>query len=601
MPPVSRLTRFLATTLIAGILATQASAFELKWVWKDAEEEAFSTVGNAALLGPLSRQDDADAQDILGAAQADYARLIAALYDEGYYAPVIAITLDGREAATFSPVSPPSQVGTVTITITTGPRFSFGQAQISPRANDDPLTQGFSSGEPAKLTIIRDAVGAEVDHWRDAGHAKADVASQQIAARHPQQELDVRVVLDPGPQLRFGTLVLTNDSAVRTDRLIDIAGLPTGQRFSPDELDRVAARLRRTGTFDVVALSEADSANADGTLDIELQTTDRLPRRFGFGAEISSQEGLELSGFWLHRNLLGGAERLRIEADVGGIGGQSGGEDYELGARFSRPATFNEDTDFFIETNLERLNEPSFTSRKFSVEAGIKRYATPRREYTFAIGYERARTTDALGEEDYTILTAPATVQFDYRDDTLNPKEGYFALASAMPYIGLDGTPDGAVLSFDGRAYYTLPQMQALTLALRTQIGTVLGPDVEDAPADFLFFSGGGGTVRGQEYQSLGIDLGGGSQIGGNAFLGLSVEARYALNDTLGVVAFFDTGFIGSEGLGDTSAGDWHSGAGLGVRYDTGIGPIRFDVAVPIDRPQDASSFQVYIGIGQSF
>lgn len=598
---MQRLPIILSVLAMLSGATVPAQAFELRWNDQNIPEDTSRRLGSASLLGTLKSQGTADAQDILGAAQADYARLVAALYDDGFYAPVISITLDGREASAFSPIEPPAQVTEVVVRIETGPRFSFGNVAISPRAREAEAVDGFQDGAPAKLSVIRDVVASEIDGWRDDGHAKAEVGAQQITARHPARKLDVAVRITPGPTLKFGKLILEGDSDVRDARLRDIAGLPTGRTFSPDELERVATRLRRTGTFDAITLSEANDIGPDDTLDVTLQVVDRLPRRFGFGAEVSSQEGLELSAFWLHRNLFGGAERLRIEGDIGGIGGDSGGEDYTLFARYSRPATFNEDTDFFALAELESLDEPSYTSRKFALQAGIKRYATARREYTLALGLEDARTTDALGDEDYTILTAPMTVQFDYRDDTLDPKEGYFALAELTPFLGLDGTSDGAVFEFDGRAYYTVPAVSALTFALRGQVGAVIGPEAADAPADFLFFSGGGGTVRGQEYQSLGIDVGGGDQIGGSAFLGLSAEARYALNDDFGLVAFYDSGFIGSGALGDTGTGEWHAGAGLGLRYNTGIGPIRLDVAVPMEREEDASAFQVYVGIGQSF
>src|SRR5690606_15422193 len=140
----------------------------------------------------------------------------------------------------------------------------------------------------------------------------------------------------------FGNLVQVTDSAVRPERLQQIAGLPTGERFSPDELDKSAKRLRRTGEFRSVALSEADQLRAGDVMDIEMNVADEKPHRFGFGAEVSSNEGVRLSTFWLHRNLFGGAERLRFDAVIDDIGAQGGsgdnGVDYEVAGRFERPA-----------------------------------------------------------------------------------------------------------------------------------------------------------------------------------------------------------------------------------------------------------------------
>ena len=70
------------------------------------------------------------------------------------------------------------------------------------------------------------------------------------------------------------------------------------------------------------------------------RVADNKPRRFGFGGELATIEGLTLSGYWLHRNILGGAERLRVEGEISGIGGETGGINYLLRTRFDRPATF---------------------------------------------------------------------------------------------------------------------------------------------------------------------------------------------------------------------------------------------------------------------
>ena len=84
---------------------------------------------------------------------------------------------------------------------------------------------------------------------------------------------------------------------------------------------------------------------------------------------------------------------------------------------------------------------------------------------------------------------------------------------------------------------------------------------------------------------------------GGRSFIGLSGEVRTRIGARLGLVGFADAGFIAAD-LFDN--GSWHSGAGLGLRYDTGIGPIRLDVATPVGG-DTGSGLQVYIGIGQAF
>ena len=151
--------------------------------------------------------------------------------------------------------------------------------------------------------------------------------------------------------------------------------------------------------------------------------------------------------------------------------------------------------------------------------------------------------------------------------------------------------------------YRSFGEAEKLTVAARARLGTVLGGDLDKTPADYLFYSGGGGSVRGQSYNALGVTRTSGGetyQTGGLSYVGAQIEARYAVTDKIGVVGFYDFGQIGAE-AGFAGASDWHAGAGIGVRYNTGIGPIRLDIGTPASGDNIAKSVEVYIGIGQSF
>jgi translocation and assembly module TamA len=109
--------------------------------------------------------------------------------------------------------------------------------------------------------------------------------------------------------------------------------------------------------------------------------------------------------------------------------------------------------------------------------------------------------------------------------------------------------------------------------------------------------------VRGQPYQSLGVPrtriAADNTTIGANHFLGGSLEARVKASETIGAVGFIDVGRIDVDGF-FTDIGDWHAGAGLGIRYATGVGPLRLDVAAPVSG-DTGNGVQFYLGLGQAF
>jgi translocation and assembly module TamA len=563
-------------------------------------DELRSELKDAMSLYALVDAEDATPQALIAAAQADYARIVAALYGGGRFSPTVSITVDGREAAGISPFEAPQSINTILIEVDPGPRFRYGRAEIAPLAEGTEIPPEFRTGERAGTAPIRDAVSAGVTGWRTVGHAKARLENQQIIADHPNRELDVRLRLAPGPQLWFGDVVVTGNDRVRRTRIREIAGLPQGEVFDPQEIADAERRLRDTGVFSSVAVSEADTPNTDGTLDLALQVAEQKPRRFGFGAEVSTQEGGKVSAFWLHRNLFHGAERLRVEGEVSGIGTDTDEMDYALTLTYGRPATFTPDTEFYLTAGIERLNEPGFTSNQASVVAGLSHRFSDQLSASFGLGYRYLDTEDAFGEREFQLLLATFGATYDTRNNSLNPSSGYYLSATSTPFLGLDETESGIRVTSDARAYFGFGAEDRFVLAGRAQIGSVWGPSLEDTVPDYLFYSGGGGTVRGVPYQSLGVTLDNDEFTGGQSFAAVSAELRAKVRDNIGLVGFYDAGMITEEsGFGGDS--DWHAGAGFGLRYNTGIGPIRVDIATPVTGDGAGKDYELYIGIGQAF
>jgi translocation and assembly module TamA len=537
-------------------------------------------------------------EDIVAAARADYGRMIGVLYEEGFFAPVITISLDGRDAAGISPFDPPATVRTVEITIDTGAPFRLGEARIGPLAADTDLPAGFRSGEPATTPLLRDTTEAALDAWQRQGNAFADVGDQSIRANNRTAILDVAIRVDPGPVISFGQLLPEGHERMRVARILEIAGLPTGEIYSPEVLDRAEERLRETGVFSAVALTLRDPRT--GNISDVTAVLDEAPlRRLGFGAELSSDEGLQLSAYWLHRNLFGGAERLRFDAVVSGISNDTEGIDGEVTARFERPATFSPDTDLAIEFGIAYLDERFFRVDAITLEAGLTHELTDRVTLRGGVGVEHVRFDWSLGSATITRLTLPLGVTYDGRDDPLDARSGLYADASLTPFTTL-GDGSGTRMTFDARAYRAFGESGRTRVAGRLQLGSLVGGSIINIPPDDFFFSGGSGTVRGQAYQSLGA-LQNGVPSGGRGFVGLSGEVRHDIGETnFGLVGFADIGAVSAGAFGDGSS-DWHAGAGLGLRYATPFGPIRVDLATPVTGPDAGQEAYLYIGIGQAF
>lgn len=533
--------------------------------------------------------------DLFTAAQAEYARLLSALYAMGHYGPVIHVRIDGREASGIAPLDAPATIRDVVVTVDPGPQFLFGSLRLAPLARNTELPDAFDTGEPARSGVVEAAVAAGIDGWREEGHAKADVAAQRVTADHPAARLDADIALAPGPVLRFGRLTVTGTEHITPERVAAMAGLPSGRVYSASEARRVAERLRRTGVFSSVTLSESERVTPPDQLDFTATVVEAKPRRYTFGAEYATDDGASLNASWLHRNIFGGGERLEVTAAASNIESGTSGIDYDLGVSLNRPASLGPDTALALSADLAHVDDLDHRTNTLTLGVGLTRYFTPALTGTAGLGVTYGRGRDAAGSFTDQSLSLPLSLTWDRRDSTTDPTRLFYLKAEAKPFVGFGETDTGARIYSDGRVYKTVGRA---VLAARLQAGAILGASALGTPRDDLFLSGGGGTVRGQPYQSLGIQVTRDATsvgIGGTRFVAASLEARLRVTQTIGAVGFVDAGAIG---IGSVS--DWHAGAGLGLRYDTGLGPVRLDLAMPV-AGKTGDGLQIYVGLGQAF
>jgi translocation and assembly module TamA len=642
-------TLLLFTALLPVMAATPAHAFELFGIklWgKDTAEEADDVIAEpkrykveVTSSGNRTNKDGkaADVDDLikgasrlvadeekaasgsgglLAKARGDYRRLLMALYGEGRYGGTISIKVDGQEVADLPADTQLPDTSNIVINVDPGPQFLFARASITELAPpveerrnklQTPEEAGFKSGELAKSGVILKAERLAVEAWRRQGYAKAKIANENVVADHAGNVVDADITVEPGQLAHYGPLTVQGTARMDPEFVAYMADLKPGERYDPADLERTRRRLARMDVFRSTTIQEAQEINRDGSLPLDLIVQERKPRRFGVGANYSTLDGAGVEAFWMHRNLFGKAERLRFDAKVSGIGGSQDSSfdpknfTYQLGTTFTKPGVFTPDTDFVSSLTGKREVLDNYTETSVNGQAGFTHIFDEYMSGRLFANVSHARfDDDYYGKRDFFTVGMLGGILLDKRDSQTNATSGYYADGVIEPFYEIKNGSFSTKFTAEGRGYYGFGADNRVVLAGRLKVGSIVGADMKDLPPDKVFFAGGGGSVRGYAYRSIGVKKPGDVVIGGRSLVEISGEVRTKVTDSIGVVGFVDGGYVGEETYPDF-AENLRLGAGAGLRYDTSLGPIRFDVAVPLNRSKGDSSFAFYVGIGQAF
>jgi translocation and assembly module TamA len=562
-------------------------------LWKDKEKPASGVSG------------------LLAKARSDYRRLLDTLYGEGRYGGTISIKADGREVAGLPPDAELSEPVKVDVSIDPGPPFVFGRTEIVNEAPPPvdrkdkvalPEDEGFVPGQLARSGTILKADRLATEAWRQQGYPKAEVANRRVVAAHRTSTVDATIEVEPGRKASYGTVSVEGTKRMDPAFVAWMAGLPLGREYDPDDIERANKRLMRLGVFRSARIEEAAAIDPDGLLPMSLIVQERPLHRFGIGADYSTVDGAGFQTYWLHRNLFGHAESLRLEAKVAGFGNTADPADftYRAGATFTRPGVFTPDTDFVASVIGDREVLDIYTRTSITGMVGFNRIFSDELSGKLFLTGGPSRFDDDFGTRDFLDVGVLGGLTYDARDNKVDPTTGYYLDGTIQPFYEFNYGNPALRMVAEGRAYYGFGEDKRIVLAGRLKLGSIVGPSIAETAPDKLFLAGGGGSVRGYAYRNIGVTLPGGIVAGGRSLIEASAEVRAHITDTIGVVGFVDAGYVGADSFPDFSQ-QFRIGVGGGVRYFTGLGPLRADVAFPLDRRPGDPTVAFYIGLGQAF
>lgn len=530
-------------------------------------------------------------------ARADLDRLKPAMQGAGYWEAELDYTIDEN-----------AQPVTATITVRPGPLYRLAKVELKTPtgsvppalADPSPAALGLKIGGPALTEAVVNAEAIIAEQYANEGRPFAKVVDREVVIDRATKEMMVTYTVDAGPRVRFGPHAISGLEHLDADYVQRRVKWHAGDVYDARLVERTRRALVDSGLFSSVRIDTAPAQADDEPVPLTITVVERVRRSIGAGLDYDTTQGIGGSAFWEHRNFLGGGENLRFQGDVAQ-------QRFAALARFRNPDVLRTDQDFVAEAELSDDLPDPYESRKLRLFSGLERNLQPQLSVSAGLQFEAAEVTqkalfdDVPSEIEYTLLGFPVSARFDQTDSKLDPTRGHRESFTVTPYTSVSGT-DLAFVSLAGRAsaYQSLDPNSRYILAGFAGLGFILGESTNRLPADKRLYAGGGGSVRGFGYQRAGPLANGDLPTGGVSSIDLGVELRMKLTETIGIVPFFDAGSAYRSTVPNPGS-DMFYGAGIGVRYYTPIGPLRLDVAFPLNKRSEDSPFQLYISIGHAF
>lgn len=477
--------------------------------------------------------------------------------------------------------------------VSAGPLYTIGSVEVA--AGDETTTLAAFAGEVATDAQIAAAVSEALSRSRQSGHPWAAASSVLVHVDRAAARIRVEIIVDEGPRVRVGSIALTGLKRTDPDYVRTKIALREGAWFDQREVDATRRNLSSTDLFNVMQIVPAEEPDASGRVPIGIELRERRFRTVSFTLGYETDLGPGMAAEFIHRNLLGRAERLTSRVERNDL-------DLRWENRLVKPDWGRPGQDVEFRVDLEREDTDAFESDSGLAEVAVARRLSENLRAGLGVDYRHSRVTQGGESETFRLWSLPAWVERDTSNSLLDADRGSRAWLSVSPYYNMGGGDEFFTKSaLRLRKYFRLKREPRVVLAGRLSVGTINALARDDVPANERFYAGGGGSIRGYAHQSVGPLDSRDNPLGGRSLVESSLELRGPLYRNLGLVGFVDAG-AAAESATPGDGQDLLVGAGLGLRYATPIGPVRADVAVPLDRRDRIDDrFQFYISIGQAF
>lgn len=421
------------------------------------------------------------------------------------------------------------------------------------------------------------------------GYFDARFLTQQIIIDPKANTAQIHLIFNTGKPYYYGHIQFESEyfSPKFLHRFLNIK---PGEAYDENKIAELQADLLNSGFF-ASSLVEANRETLeDDTIPIVIEVTPRNRFTYTAGAGYGTDMGARANLGFQWRRITDTGHSLRLDLEPAQYL-----QKYSLGYRMpaEQPARdYYEVYTAYIAEQPEGRVLDSTTKQLGGVWSVGQSLNSVQR--VLSLTYQEDNYIDQAGNTSSSLVLPRASWEWIDTKDRYNVTKGYRAR------VDLRGTAEaiGSTTEFiqgelNAKAIYAFTD--TTRLVTRGQFGATLDATLEAIPPSLRFYAGGDNSVRGYLFEGLGVtvvnDNGKKQNIGGSYVVVGSLELDQLIYGDFGVAAFFDTGNAMIR-LNEPLA----QGFGVGIRYKTPIGSVRFDLATPIS--ESTNQVRVHFSMG---
>ena len=477
-------------------------------------------------------------------------------------------------------------------------------------------------GEPRDRQAVVTAHELALNELRDHGFPYAKVAIDEKSAGE-RDAVSVAFVAEPGKLARFGPFEIDGERKVGEDVIRRRIGFAPGDLYRRSLVQRTQQRLFETELFQYVNVQPLDAETEPDEVATRVTVVEGPDYRVRFGAGYGTEEKLRAEADYHRLNFMGGARTAGVRAKWSSL-------DRGIRADVTQPYVWRPELSLTGEGQQWYTYTPAYDAETTGARLTLHHRSDRRNTWSVSLTAEHDRTfiaddvlTDLKLRDELIAIGLDPTTAFqegyltaaglDFHrstaDNVLNARRGYQITLHAELAGGLfPGSFNYQSFAADARDYVSLGDR--LVIATRLQVGNINPRDDNPANVPFpkKYFLGGATSIRGWGVYEVSPLTSSGLPVGGNSMIAGTAEARFVVGGKLGAVAFVDTGNVWAKPW----AFDLHDlryAVGAGLRYQTPIGPARFDYGyqlnpIPgllVDGEPESRRWRIHFSIGQAF